>query len=109
MTNIVSKWFARRRVGRVAVAALLANELENGDLQERIAACLADRGADPVLREAVARQLAGFRRTTDRGMKLAQLTELAASEEHGMTTFFVNIEAADRCAERLLPVSRNVA
>ncbi|MDF3303032.1 hypothetical protein [Streptomyces tropicalis] len=106
MINIVGRWVARRRAGRVAVAALLANELEHGDLRERVARCLADRGADPVIREAVNRELSRFRRRADRGMKLTQLNELVDLEKHGTPPFFECIELADRRAERLLPDSR---
>ncbi|MBB1256544.1 hypothetical protein H3146_24805 [Streptomyces sp. OF3] len=101
MINI-GRWVARRRAGRVAVAVLLANELEQGDLRERIMKCLADRDADPVIRKAVDRELRRFRRTADRGMKLAQLSELVDAEKHGTTPFFELIELADKRAERLL-------
>ncbi|WP_159399819.1 hypothetical protein [Streptomyces alboflavus] len=104
--NFIKKRLARRLVGRTALAALLANELEYGDLKDRIFQCLDDRGADDVLREAVARELAKFRRTATRNMKLAQLTELASAEEDGTADhFFAGIEAADVRAERLLPES----
>ena len=65
--------------------------------------CLADRNADPVIREAADRDLNGFRRTADRGMKLTQLGELADAENHGTTPFFEPIELADERAERLFP------
>ncbi|MEV6424978.1 hypothetical protein [Streptomyces sp. NPDC051662] len=103
MTNYIGRWFARRRAGRVAVAALLANELEQGDLRERIMRYLADHGADPVIREAVDRELLRFRRTADRGMKLAQLSDLVDLEKHGTPPFFAPIEMADKRAQRLLP------
>ncbi|MFF3127746.1 hypothetical protein ACFVRD_36880 [Streptomyces sp. NPDC057908] len=108
MINIVGKWVARRRAGRIAVAALLANELEQGDLRDRMMRCLAERDADPVIREAVDRELSRFRRTADRGMKLAQLSDLVDVENHGTTPFFEPIELADKRAERLLPDSRSV-
>lgn len=106
MANIVGRWFARRRAGRVAVAALLANELEQGDLRDRIMRCLAERDADPVIRDAVDRELQRFRRTADRGMKLAQLSDLVDLERHGSTPFFEPIALADKRAERLLPAGR---
>ncbi|QNS09445.1 hypothetical protein [Streptomyces xanthii] len=108
MTNYIGRWFARRRAGRVAVAVLLANELEQGDLRDRIMRCLADRDADPVIRAAVERELDRFRRTADRGMKLAQLSDLVDLEKHNTPPFFESIELADKRAERLLPSGRSV-
>ncbi|MEW1926423.1 hypothetical protein [Streptomyces sp. NPDC088360] len=104
--NFIRKRLARRRVGRVALASLLANELEYGDLKRRIFQCLDERGADDVLREAVAHELTKFRRTATQEMKLAQLTELASTGAHGTADhFFAGIETADVRAERLLPAS----
>lgn len=103
MVRYIGRWFARRRAGRVAVAALIANELEQGDLRDRIMRCLADRDADPVIRNAVDRELHRFRRTADRGMKLAQHSELVDREQHGTPPFFEFIAMSDKRAERLLP------
>ncbi|MFK0294781.1 hypothetical protein ACIQU6_30515 [Streptomyces sp. NPDC090442] len=107
MISIVGRWAARRRAGRVAVAALLANELEWG-LRDRIMRCLVERDADPAIQEAVDRELNRFRRTADRGMRLAQLNDLADAENRGSTPFFEYIELADRRAERLLSAGEGV-
>ncbi|MFF8809882.1 hypothetical protein [Streptomyces omiyaensis] len=104
----IGRWVARRRAGRVAVAALLANEIEQGDLRDRVMRCLADRGADPVIQAAADRELTRFRRTADRGMKLAQLSELADAENHGTKPFFEHIAQADKRAVRLLPDGQGV-
>lgn len=95
--NLVGRWRARRHIGRVAVAALLANELEYGDLRDRILTYLDDHGADQVLREAVTQELSRFRRTVVNGMKEAQLIDLCDGR-----LFFEKIEAGDKRAELLL-------
>ncbi len=102
MTNVVSRWAARRKVGRVALAAILANELEFGDLGERLAACLDENGADQTTRDAVARELAVLRRTATSGLRHAQVIEEAgAGETSG--AFFHNVEQAGTVGRRLLP------
>ncbi|MFI5702629.1 hypothetical protein ACIA78_21600 [Streptomyces xanthochromogenes] len=104
MSNVFGRWAARRKIGRVAVGVMLANELENGDLHARIAACMEEHGAEPVIREAVTREHAKFRRTARNGLKHAQLIELAGSERGGrVTSFFESIGQADIRAQRLFP------
>ncbi|MFE0778967.1 hypothetical protein [Streptomyces sp. NPDC058861] len=102
MFNVAGRWVARRGAGRVAVVVLLANEFEQGGLRDRVMECLAEGEADPVIRKAVGREFSRFRRTADRGMKLARLSELAGAEKHG-GFFFERIELANVRAERLLP------
>lgn len=98
--NILRKWAARRRIGRVACAALIANELEHSDLQERVLTYLDDHDADDVLRDAVLRELGRFRRVAENGMKDAALTDL-----HDGRLFFAEIQAAELRAQRLLRAS----
>lgn len=98
--NIITRRLARRRIARIAIAALLANELERGDLQQRVLACLEEHRADPVLEEAVVEELRRFRRRADRGHKRAALTN---PEDPGIGGFFDTVKEADRCAKRLLP------
>ncbi|WP_372412618.1 hypothetical protein [Streptomyces luteireticuli] len=94
----IFKWAARRRVGKAAVVALLANELARGGLQERILACLKERGADPVLRDAVIRELGGFRRKAHLGVRLAEMT----GPYEGVGHFFTEIRHAELYGDRIL-------
>ncbi|MEU7159167.1 hypothetical protein AB0A98_22415 [Streptomyces chrestomyceticus] len=96
--KVFIRWRNRRLIGRVALASLLANELEHGDLRDQILRCLDEHGADDVLRDAVVRELDRFRHTARNGMKEASLIELA-----GGGTFFEEIQAAEVRAKRLLP------
>ncbi|MEU5417855.1 hypothetical protein [Streptomyces sp. NPDC020667] len=98
--NFLRKWTARRRIGRVACAALIANELEHSDLRDRILTYLDDHGADDALRDAVLRELGRFRRVAENGMKEAALTDL-----HDGRLFFAEIQATALRKQRLLRAS----
>ncbi|MEV4505441.1 hypothetical protein [Streptomyces klenkii] len=98
--NIFRKWAARRRIGRVACAALIADELEHSDLRDRIITYLDDHGADDILHNAVLQELERFHRTAVNGLRDAELTDL-----HDGRVFFAEIQAAERRGQRLLRAS----